>query len=158
MKILQISNIVRHHQLPLARELCKLVGEDNFLFAAMGKPDQNRLKNGWQGEYSEKWIIHPSNSVIDQEKFNHFWADADVVLSGERLISKMQERVDNKKLCFYMSERWWKPPIGIFRLCQPRYLKMFLSFRFSLCIDTLMILFKQGNKHTDPSSYKTNSS
>lgn len=129
MKILQVTNIVSHHQLPLAHELCKLVGEDNFLFAATEAIDEDRLKNGWQGEYPEKWIIHPNNSIEEKEKFDKFWNEADVVLCGERLISKMQERVDNKKLCFYMSERWWKPPVGMFRLCHPRYLKMFLSFR-----------------------------
>lgn len=129
MKILQVTNIVSHHQLPLARELCKLVGEDNFLFAATEAIDQDRLKNGWQGEYPEKWIIHPNNSIEEKEKFDKFWDDADVVLCGERLISKMQERVNNKKLCFYMSERWWKPPVGMFRLFHPRYLKMFLSFK-----------------------------
>lgn len=129
MKILQVTNIVSHHQLPLARELCKLVGEDNFLFAATEAIDQDRLKNGWQGEYLEKWVVHPNNSIEEKEQFYRFWDEADVVLCGERLISKMQKRVDNKKLCFYMSERWWKPPVGMFRLCHPRYLKMFLSFR-----------------------------
>lgn len=129
MKILQVTNIVSHHQLPLARELCKLVGEDNFLFAATEEVNQDRLKNGWQGEYPEKWIIHPNNSIEEKELFDRFWDEADVVLCGERLISKMQTRVDNKKLCFYMSERWWKPPVGMFRLCHPRYLKMFLGFR-----------------------------
>src|SRR5690606_17525778 len=116
MKILQVTNIVSHHQLPLARELCKLVGEENFLFAATEDFDQDRLKNGWQGEYLEKWIIHPNNSIEEKEKFDKFWDEADVVLCGERLISNMQARVDSKKLCFYMSERWWKPPVGILRL------------------------------------------
>lgn len=129
MKILQVTNIVSHHQLPLARELCKLVGEENFLFAATEDFDQDRLKNGWQGEYLEKWIIHPNNSIEEKEKFDKFWDEADVVLCGERLISRMQQRVDNKKLCFYMSERWWKPPVGILRLCHPEYLKMVLNFR-----------------------------
>ena len=129
MKILQVTNIVSHHQLPLARELCKLVGEENFLFAATEKIDQDRLNNGWQSEYPEKWIIHPNESAADQEKYDKFWDEADVILCGERLISRMQERIDNKKLCFYMSERWWKPPVGMLRLYHPRYLKMFLNFR-----------------------------
>lgn len=129
MKILQVSNIASHHQLPLAKELCKLVGENNFLFAAMGRPDQDRLKNGWKGEYPEHWIIYPNESSAAQKKFNQFWDEADIVLCGERLIGKMQERVNNNKVCFYMSERWFKPPIGKLRLLHPTYFKMFLSFR-----------------------------
>lgn len=129
MKILQVTNIVSHHQLPLALELCKLVGKENFLFAAMEKPFQERIDNGWQASYSENWIIHPNDSIESLKKFNEFWDDADVVICGERLISKMQERVDNNKICFYMSERWWKPPVGMLRLCHPAYLKMFLEFK-----------------------------
>lgn len=129
MKILQVTNIVSHHQLPLAQELCNLVGADNFLFAAMQKPSQERLNNGWKKDYNENWIIHPNDSIESQIRFDKFWNEADVVICGERLISKMQERVDNNKICFYMSERWWKPPVGILRLCHPAYLKMFLEFK-----------------------------
>ena len=129
MKILQVTNMVSHHQLPLAKELCKLVGEENFLFAAMGKPDQDRIKSGWKGEYAEKWIIHPNETLEENEKFNRFWDEADIVLCGERLISKMQERVDQNKICFYMSERLFKPPLGVLRLCHPAYFKMVLDFR-----------------------------
>ena len=129
MKILQVTNIVSHHQLPLAQELCNLVGADNFLFAAMQKPYQERLNNGWKKDYNENWIIHPNDSIESHIRFDKFWHEADVVICGERLISKMQERVDNNKICFYMSERWWKPPVGILRLCHPAYLKMFLEFK-----------------------------
>ena len=129
MKILQVNNIVSHHQLPFSKELVSLVGEENFLFAALGRPDSERLNNGWKKDYNENWIIHPNDSVESQIRFDKFWNEADVVICGERLISKMQERVDNNKICFYMSERWWKPPVGILRLCHPAYLKMFLEFK-----------------------------
>ena len=67
MKILQVTNMVSHHQLPLAKELCKLVGEDNFIFAAMGRPDQDRLKTGWKSKYVESWIIHPNESLEEKK-------------------------------------------------------------------------------------------
>ena len=41
----------------------------------------------------------------------------------------MQEHVNNNKLCFYMSERWWKPRLGMLRLCSPVFLKMFFEYR-----------------------------
>ena len=129
MKILLVTNIVSHHQLPLARELCKLIGVEDFLFAATEDVSQERIRNGWQDCYSESWIIHPNNSIEEKEKYERFWNEADAVLCGERLIDRMQKRVNNNKLCFYMSERWWKPPIGILRLCHPKFLTMFLKFR-----------------------------
>ena len=129
MKILLVTNIVSHHQLPVAIELSKIVGEDNFLFAATSRPDKERLKNGWSNEYRQSWIVHPNESANDSKIYEKFWHEADVVICGERLISKMQERVNNNKICFYMSERWWKPPVGMLRLCHPAYLKMFLEFK-----------------------------
>lgn len=129
MKILQVTNIVSHHQLPLARELCRLVGAENFRFAAMQGTDQSRTENGWKSDYAESWIIRPSESSDDREEFEKFWEEADVVLCGERLINKMQERISQKKLVFYMSERWWKPPIGALRLLHPGFLRKFLKFR-----------------------------
>ena len=129
MKILLVTNIVSHHQLPLAIELSKIVGKDNFLFAATSRPDKERLKNGWSSEYGQSWIAHPNESANDSIIYEKFWQDADVVICGERLIHRMQDRVDKGKLCFYMSERWWKPPVGMFRLLSPKYLKMFLTFR-----------------------------
>lgn len=129
MRILQVTNIVSHHQLPLARELCALVGADNFRFAAMQGVDPSRTENGWKSDYSESWIIRPSESTEDREEFEKFWDESDVVLCGERLIENMQERVARKKLVFYMSERWWKPPIGALRLLHPVFLKNALKFR-----------------------------
>ena len=129
MKILLVTNIVSHHQLPVAIELSKIVGEDNFLFAATSRPDKERLENGWSSEYGQSWIVHPNESENDSIIYEKFWQDADVVICGERLINRMQERVDNNKICFYMSERWWKPPVGMLRLFHPLYLKMFLEFK-----------------------------
>lgn len=129
MKILQVTNIVSHHQLPLARELCKLVGADNFRFAAMESVNLSRVENGWDSSFSEPWILRTSENESDMSKFEEFWDAADIVLCGERLIEKMQARVRDKKICFYMSERWWKPPMGALRLLQPRYFSMALRFR-----------------------------
>ena len=40
----------------------------------------------------------------------------------------MQDRIDKGKLTFYMTERWWKPPIGMARLMHPRFALMTLQF------------------------------
>lgn len=128
MKILQVTSTVSYHQLPLAKELYGILGEDNFSFASMAKPNNN-LKTVKSEDSFEKFIIYPNESAHDKAKFDKLWKEVDIVLCGERLINEMQQRVDNSKICFYMSERWWKPPIGILRLLHPGFLKMFLSFR-----------------------------
>lgn len=128
MKILQVTNIVSHHQLPIAIELCKLVGDDNFRFAAIKKADAERAAIGWRSDDEYKWLLRPAERESDLVEFERFWEEADVVLCGERLLDKMLARVSDKKICFYMSERWWKPPIGLFRLIHPLFFKMAIKF------------------------------
>lgn len=129
MKILQVHNIVSHHQLPFAKELISLVGEENFLFAALERPDSERLQNGWKRNYDEDWIIHPNECPDQYRKYEDFWENADIVFCGEKLFTRMQNRINQNKICFYMSERWWKPPIGKARLIHPLFLKSSLNFR-----------------------------
>ncbi len=128
MRILQVSNIVSHHQLPLARALVEIVGEDNFRFCAMQVPDPERERLGWNNSIDEPWILRAGERECDRVQFEKWWVNADIVLCGERLFDKMSERVLEGKLCFYMSERWWKPPIGMARLLHPRFLKMSIEF------------------------------
>lgn len=129
MKILHVSNIVSPHQLPLAQELRKIVGEDNYVYAAMQLPDKEREKLGWDSKDSESWIISPAKSIQDRKTFEIYWEEFDVVICGERLFDEMAERVKNGKLCFYMSERWWKPPIGRLRMLYPPFYRMVSKFK-----------------------------
>jgi len=45
------------------------------------------------------------------------------------LVSSIKHRLDKGKLTFYMSERWWKPPVGVARLLNPRFAIMTAQFR-----------------------------
>lgn len=129
MKILQVNNIVSHHQLPFAKELLKLVGEENYFLAALSRPNNERIANGWENKQNEDWILYPNESDSDMKKFEDLWSDADIVICGERLFKKMQKRLNNNKICFYMSERWWKPRVGRLRLISPKFLKMALDLK-----------------------------
>lgn len=129
MRILQVTNIISHHQLPLARCLASLVGENNFRFAVTEALHQERQRLGWSSEASEPWILRTGESDADRQEFERWWDTADVVFCGERLYDLMEQRVQQKKLTFYMSERWFKPPVGAARLMFPNYIMMVLRFR-----------------------------
>lgn len=122
MKILQISNLASHHQLPLARALIKIVGELNFKFAATSPYDAERIKNGWSLENNVSWILYPNSNERDLKTYNEFVQDADVVICGDRDFDLFQKRLENGKICMYMSERWFKPHHGLFRLCHPTFM------------------------------------
>ncbi len=129
MRILQVTNIVSHHQLPLARCLAAIAGEENFRLAVTELPHPERRRLGWNSDEQEPWLLRPAEVTADESEFHRWWDEADVVVCGERLLNLMRQRTDNGKLTFYMSERWWKPPIGAARLFYPRFAAMALRFR-----------------------------
>lgn len=129
MRILQVTNIVSHHQLPLARRFADVLGDNNFRFAATQAPMPERQQLGWRNEETEPWILRAGESDADYSQFMQWWENADVVICGERLIDKLKNRIGNSNLTFYMTERWLKPPLGIARLIHPRFAIMVAQFR-----------------------------
>jgi glycosyltransferase involved in cell wall biosynthesis len=128
MRVLQVTNIVSHHQLPLARQLAAMVGAENFRYVATKAPHSDRQKYGWNTNEQEPWILRAGEYEGDKKEFEYWWDKADVVLCGERLFKRMQYRLNRGKLTFYMSERWWKPPIGMARLLHPSFAVMTARF------------------------------
>ncbi len=129
MKILQVSNLVSHHQIPIAREFVRIVGPSNFRFAATAMPDPERVRMGWNNSVDDEWVLRPSERVGDHVAFESWWDEADIVLCGDRRFVRMGDRLKNGRLCYYTSERWWKPPVGRARLLSPSFFKMALDFR-----------------------------
>lgn len=129
MRILHVTNLVSHHQLPIARQLASALGGDNFRFAAIAPPDPERLRLGWSGTAAEPWILRAGECHADLIQFESWWDDADLVLCGERRFDRILDRLERGKLCFYMSERWWKPPLGRGRLLWPPFLKVVRQFK-----------------------------
>ena len=123
MKLLQVTNIVSHHQLPLARELVSLLGADNVRFASVKPPDQQRLSMGWSNDEINPWILRVAENQTDRREFDRWWREADVVLSGEVMFDKMIKRLSSGRWCLYMSERWCRPPFGGLRLLSPAFLR-----------------------------------
>lgn len=109
------TNVVSPHQLPLAREIAKLVGEDNFRYIYTQDDDKDHSDLGWRNEVPE-WCVNANDVQA------HEWLEtADVLLSGLREFDLFERRAAKGLKNFYMTERWFKPPIGIFRLLHPRY-------------------------------------
>lgn len=95
MTIAFYMNTVTAHQLPLAREVVKIVGSENFRYIDFGYegPDlQNR-------KVSEPWITRDRS-----------WLEtADVVLTGIRDIDLLERRAAKGLKTYLTAERWLKP-------------------------------------------------
>ncbi len=129
MRIVQVTNIMSHHQLPLARGIAELVGKGNFRFVTTQATDEERRAMGWNPEENDPWILRAGEDEADRAHFEHWWNNADIVLCGDRLLEKINNRLAHGKPVFYMSERWWKPPIGSARLFHPGFARMAYRFR-----------------------------
>jgi glycosyltransferase involved in cell wall biosynthesis len=129
MRILQVTSIISHHQLPLARCLAATVGNDNFRFVVNRLTDPERRELGWNTSEDDPWILRPNDVAAERKEFERWWDEADVVFCGERLLAQFKQRLDKGRLTFHMSERWWKPPIGMARLLHPRFALMAQRFR-----------------------------
>lgn len=115
VKIVLYTNTISPHQLPLAREMAARVGEGNFRYIYTEVADKDHGGLGWTLDVP-KWCVHVGAADVDE------WLEnADVLLSGLRCFDLFERRAKKGLKSFYMTERWFKPPIGIFRLLHPRY-------------------------------------
>lgn len=110
------TNALSAHQIPLAKEIVKRTGADNFRYIYTSKEGQ-KLQ---QCDMADSWVAY-----LPIEKTNGWLENSDIMLvGGIRPIDLMERRLAKGKKTFYMSERWFKPPIGMLRLLHPRYFNM----------------------------------
>ena len=128
LRVLLVSNLISPHQLPFAKSLVALLGEEQFRFAATHPMDPELGKRGWRNDEPYCWILRAGENALDLETYDRWWKEADVVLTGERDLDRITDRVRQGRMTFYMSERWWKPPLGSMRLLYPGFAWMALRF------------------------------
>jgi len=140
LKLCFLTVSVSPHQLPLAFSLVDILGEDNFRYIATSEPEPGRDELGWGERIAPPWAMR-AYLQERQEEVNRWISDADILICFNRDLEVIQQRVLNKKITLYSSERWLKPPTGALRLLHPSYFRMALAF---------MELFKSGKLHYLP--------
>ena len=128
-KFLLVTSVISPHQMPLAQCFAAIVGENSFRFVATHPPVLDPQAVAWKHEENSPWVLRAGEIDADRSEFLQWWDEADVVLCGERLTELMEKRIQTGKQTFYMSERWWKPPVGLLRLLHPRFARMAIRFR-----------------------------
>ncbi len=121
MKMVLLTNSLSPHQIPLAQELCQLVGKENFTYIYTHPATKMRRQMGW-GQGVQAFSILLGKADCDAV------LSCDVLLSGVRDMDVFLRRAKAKKTTFYMSERWFKPPWGMLRLLHPGFLAMCWKF------------------------------
>lgn len=105
MKLVFVTNVLNHHQAPVADEFYKILGDD-YKFIATSKYGSN--KGGTQDYSNRSYLINSFENDSSMQKSIELINNADVVVIGASPDSFIKYRLRVNKLTFRYSERWLK--------------------------------------------------
>ncbi len=116
MRIALFTNILSPHQLPLANEIVKRIGEDSYRYIYTQPLHDERVNMGWS-EKAPNWTEYG-------DEHSHVLEETDLLIICNRAINLIESRLQQHKKTIYCSERWFKPWLGMGRLLSPKFLRM----------------------------------
>lgn len=99
MTVALVSNFLNHHQIPFCEEMLKKC--DNFYFIAT----DNGATQGYQVTCKKSYVV---DYETEKERAEQILLDADAVIFGSCPNSLIKLRMDENKLSFFYSERFFK--------------------------------------------------
>lgn len=107
MKIVFYSNFINHHQVPLADALYELT-DKNYVFVATMPLPEAFAKNGYEDYSNKPYLLKAYESKESFDKAMKLAEEADVVILGSAPGCYLKKRLQENKLTFRYSERWFK--------------------------------------------------
>jgi glycosyltransferase involved in cell wall biosynthesis len=136
MTLTFVTNLVHHHQLPLADEFYKLLGDNYHYIATQPLPDW-LIKGGYDPTLDRPYIIRTYSSSQEMDKARLLIDSSDVVIMGDSPLDWAIKRKKEGKVTFHFSERIYKERIPWLKLPKHAYLnyKRFRRFKntYLLC-------------------------
>ena len=126
MRLAFFNNSLNHHQVNVADELYKLLGDD-YVYITTVASDQIRLKGG--ANYNTRpYCLCAGDSAASKEKALEYARNAEVCVFGASSLEYAVERAkfNDKALSFELSERWLKR--GLLNLLSPHLIKWWLTY------------------------------
>ena len=116
---------VSPHQLPLAREIAKRIGEGNYRYLYRDELTAERKALGWNFDAKPEWCRRGTQD-------DSALMDADLVYTGGlRPLNLIARRIAAGEKTYYVTERWFKPlrilglnMPGRWRMLSPGYSRM----------------------------------
>ena len=128
MTITFFINYLNHHQLPVADEMYRLLGDD-FRFVATSPRDPMQLKGG--ADYSSRsYCLLAAEDGEARNEAHRLNLESDVCVYGAGNLDWERERANTDKLSFEISERWFKR--GMLNLLSPRLIKWWWLYQTKL--------------------------
>ena len=125
MKFVMYQDCVSPHQIPLACELAKCLGAENFRYVYRDKVQSGRANLGWVMDSKNSWAIHLGTQC---EYATDLIENAECLLTMFRDVNLMTRRHARGLKTLVQTERWFKPRIGIARLLSTSYRRMAKEF------------------------------
>lgn len=124
MEVAFYLNIVSPHQMPLADEVTRRIGIENFRYVYAEEFHAERANMGWNADNLPSWCVKGDESSLEL-------MEAGIVYTGIRCLDLLERRAALGKKTYYYSERWFKPihcfP-GWIRMLVPSYRRMAKRF------------------------------
>lgn len=114
MTITFVTNLVHHHQLPVADELYQRLG-DNFHYITCEEMPDWLVKGGYDPTLSRPYILHAFDGKHLQKEVKSLIDTSDVVIIGSAPLKWADNRKRMNKITFHYNERWIKDPISIIK-------------------------------------------
>ena len=107
MKLTFFTNFINHHQVPVADELYKLLGEDYTFVANIPMP-QEFIDNGYPDFSDKPYLLKAYENNVNFQKALELGLSSDVVIIGSASNDFIKKRLQLNKITFRYSERFLK--------------------------------------------------
>lgn len=130
MTLTFFTNYVHHHQIPLADEFFKHLG-DNYKYVAMEQLPDSFINGGYDPTIERPYIVRAYESESKMEEAKCLMLESDIVigLAGPKGFAELRQ--NQNKITFNYSERWIKQ--SFFHAIDPRVLyriyKLYFKYR-----------------------------
>lgn len=107
MKLVFITNLIHHHQIPLADEFYKILA-DNYVYVATEQLPEWLIKGGYDPSITRPYIVRAYENDGQKEHAIKLANEADVVVSCVKDDVYILDRLKQNKLTFRVAERYFK--------------------------------------------------
>lgn len=107
MKLVFVTNLVHHHQTPVADEFYKILGDDYKYISTESMPEW-LIRGGYDPKIERPYIIRAYENEESLKYALKIANEADVVIIGSAPEYYVTKRIKEGKITFRYSERWFK--------------------------------------------------
>lgn len=110
MTLTFFTNLVHHHQIPVADEFYRLLGMD-YRYVAIAPLTEMLIKGGYDPNIERPYLIRAYESEEATELAKKLMIDSDVVIAAYGFEELLRKRKAMNKITFHYNERWLKTDI-----------------------------------------------